>query len=157
MSDPESIVILVDQHDGVLSQTLHYGVSEKDRLIARWYRDIDPLLAQLQRHEPFKGRLRWSDLDHEHFRTLLALHYTLACDLPLSHRERREHPVMRSIDILLVAYMVFLEKRMQGHVSLMVVTRITPMECRYAVTTELDTGTIPPPRPHGLRVIVNNT
>lgn len=153
----ETTVIIVDSFEGVVSQTLIYEAHEKAMFGDTVNNAEAPLLAQLQAHAVFKGRTRWSDLDHDHFRTLIALHLSLIVDLREHHRADRTHPFVRSLDHLMIAYIHHLERRMQGRVTSMVVTRVTPMECRYSVTTILGSDILPPPRPHGLRVVVNNT
>lgn len=151
-----SSVIIADDFQGVNSQTLFYDAAQKAEFADLLNNADAPLLAQLQNHTVFKGRTRWSDLDHDHFRTLIALHLTLVVDLRPHHRADPTHPVVRSLNTLMIAYLVHLERRMQGTVSAMVVTRLSALECRYSVTTLLGSDVLPPPRPHGLRVVVNN-
>jgi hypothetical protein len=149
-------VVVVKDHTQSLAMTLIYGQVQKQTIEARFEQD-DALLARLQTNPLFKGVVRLGQLEPQHYRALLSLHLALVADLSPEKRRLATHPLMRSLDILLIGLLICLERRIQGSVSMMTLNRAGDTVL-YEISASLDEFELPTkPKPSGgLRVIVDN-
>jgi hypothetical protein len=148
-----SVVILRD-HVEVRVSTLVYNDAMKQVVAERWFED-DNLLMRLQSQPIFAGRRKLSELEPYHFRVLLALHLTLAAEVP-SERREADHPVLRNLDNLFIAMIHCMETRLQGTVSTITVNRVSETNVIYEVAASLSEIEFPKPRQTSLRIIVDN-
>lgn len=147
-------VVIIKDHTQSVAMTLVYGQVHKETIEGRLH-DEDPLLARLQANPAFKGILTMGQLEPQHYRMLLALHLSLVADLSTEKRRNATHPLMRSLDILLIGLVITLEKRIQGSISIMNVNRAADTVL-YDINASLDEYEMPKPNPRGLRVVVDN-
>jgi hypothetical protein len=148
-------VVVIKDHTQSVAMTLVYGQEQKQTIEARLEQE-DALLARLQSNQMFKGVLRLGQLEPQHYRALLGLHLSLVADLSPEKRRLSTHPLMRSLDILLIGLIICLERRLQGSVGMMTLNRAGDTVL-YEISASLDEFEIPRPKPSGgLRVIVDN-
>lgn len=147
-------VVVIKDHTQSLAMTLVYGQNHKETIEARFEQE-DALLARLQGNPMFKGVLRLGQLEPQHYRALLSLHLSLVADLGPDKRRNTLHPLMRSLDILMLGLILCMEKRIQGSITMMTLNR-TADTVLFDISASLDEYEIPKPKPSGLRVIVDN-
>lgn len=147
--------ILIRDH--MRGTTTSLTVTDEDRIamVKRWA-NADTLLCRLQNQPYFKDRLSYAELDTAHFKVLLALHLSLAADLPPQHSLNERHPVVKSLDILLRAFIVHFEAKMNGVVTGLTLDRLTHMGVEYEVWAKLRSDDMPKPKA-ALRIVVDNS
>lgn len=148
--------VIIRDHAYGTTRDFIFSPRDKGIVTARW-EDEDPLLNKLQSQTLFAERKRWCDLDQDHFRVLLGLHMSLVADLPEQHQANTEHPVVRSLLTLLIAFIHLIETKVGGSISLVNVSRISETVLTYDIAASLDDMEFPRPRNGGLKVVVDNS
>lgn len=148
-------VVVVKDHVQSIVMTLVYGAAHKEDIASR-FDEPDNLLAKLQGQREFRGLYTLGDLDPSHFRTLIGLHLGLVADLPPEKRRVPTNPIMRSFDILILGFLICLERRMQGAISMMHINR-TQGTVLFDLNASLDDYELMKTPKPGLRVVVDRT
>lgn len=148
--------VIIRDHQCGAQHGFFFNKKDKALVSARW-EDEDPLLVKLQGQTMFADRRRWCDLDQEQYRLLLALHLSLVADLPDQHQNNPDHPVVKSLMMLLVAFVHLIEQRVGGGIGLVTINRISDNVVTYDLNVCLDDMEFPRPRGGGLKVVVDNS
>ena len=126
-----------------------------DKMAAVWENE-DAILIDMQDNDFFAGRRRWCDLNPTHFRLMISRNLTIAATMPNDQRDDHNHPVIRSLHLLMAAMVICLQQRSECLVELMRIARMSEVEVTFDFSASLNMA-IDVQRPKGgLRVVVDN-
>lgn len=150
-----SMVVIKDHTQGLV-MTLVFTDDHKATVSDR-FDEPDVLLSRLQAHPEFRGLTMLSELTPSHFRALIRLHMGLVAELTPEKRKTPTHPVMRSLNILLIGLLVCLERRMEGSITTLVVNR-TESAVLFDLNCSLDeVEAIKPASKPAFRIVLDRT
>lgn len=136
----------------------------------------DPVLKELQEHQEFVGKTRWSDLEIKHFRLLLMQNLVVADSLTEDQMLDDDNTIVRSLNFLFMAFCYCLLTKVGGEIEILRVNRMSKIDITYDVQisfmrldvdlstandhsemTETSNIIKPPAFKSGMRVVVDNT
>lgn len=86
----------------MLKTSIVYSGNDFERIAQIWENE-DRLLAEMQFHPKFAGRLRWCDLEHEHFSFMVAANMRKISDLKAAEQTDYSHPYYKSLEFVVLA------------------------------------------------------
>ncbi len=119
------------------------------------WEETDDLLAALQKHDLFKNRLKWSDLNIEHFHVMIVNILKMLSTHDDSVRADKDHAIVRRLTFFLCGLITHLQQK-GGKVELLKVNRVTGDNVFYDYSASLEVKLEPQPTHTGLKVIIDN-
>lgn len=132
-------------------------------VVTNQWQNSDPLLAELQNWEIFKGKDTWDKLDPIHFKMLISTVFSARDKkLPANEIFNDAQPLVQSLYFLLMGLAHCLQLRTGAAVDNMRVMRINDNDISFEFNISLISDrkpilSLPSPPKTGLKIIVDNT
>lgn len=157
-----STACIIDDYVANRRSALMFNESQFKVVIDQWA-NADPLLAELQNWEIFKGKDTWDKLDPVHFKMLISTVFS-ARDKRLEQKDwfNEKLPLVQSLYFLLMGMAHCLQSRTGTAVDNMRVMRITDNDVSFEFNLSIIADKkpilpLPAPPKSGLKVVVDNT
>ncbi len=154
-------LVLINDH--VANKRVKLFYTDEDFAITdgEW-NNSDQLLADLQHHQFFAGKLLWSDLDPFHFRLMITKSLQACSKMTDAERMDDEDPSIRSLNFLVCGLIRCIEGKSDSHIEVMRIHRVGDIDVSFeyeAIQTLEPPSTIkmPPRKKDGFSVVVDNT
>jgi hypothetical protein len=149
-----SVVIVNDFVTDRRTVTMLDG-SHFERMEAVWEHE-DQILIDMQGNDFFAGRRRWCDLNPTHYRLMVTRNLTIAAGITDAERTDPNHPVIRSLHLLMAGLVICLQRRSECLIELMRIARIGENEVSFDFAASLNMAVDLQKPKNGLRIIVDN-
>lgn len=131
------MLVVVNDYVRNKRMSLYYSEDDLQMAMKSWEAE-DQVLVHLQAHPMFAGRRRWCDLEPHHYRLMVTKSISMVGEL--SDEERLDHtnPVVLSNNFLLCALAICLNKRMDGMIEVLRLSRISDIDVSFEYSAILN-------------------
>jgi len=119
------------------------------------WEDTDDLLMALQKHDLFKNRTKWSDLEIKHFHVMIVNILKMLSSYDDSVRADKDHAIVRRLTFFLCGLITHIQQT-GCKIELLKVNRVTGDNVFYDYNASLEVKLEPQPTHTGLKVIIDN-
>lgn len=154
------LTVVINDFVGSKRIKLSFDAEDFEVAASAWDKS-DALFEQLQMHPMYAGRYLWRDLEPLHYREMIAQNLQYVSTLSDDVRVDDDHPVVSSLNFLIVMLAYSIEQRLGANIELLKLSRVGEYDVAVEFTAELQMDIAPPSKrgdtPSGITVVVDNT